>query len=217
LRSGDTLLARAERQGEQLLWGAKDLLHEILESAAWNLAGVWAGSQPASANTPEFLAELIRQKVGEHARAMLELLSHLRSDLEQTLQSAKEISFDAGHFRDQLPVPTGLPVLDPKPVADKLVLQKPVLLATLGQRLLRRYIRPRLKDQIGPALADLLSLYRHQLRTWFQEALAESREAYTSTAGVYSARLEHRRSEPISPESSERVKKDIQELENWAS
>lgn len=146
---------------------------------------------------------------------LAELLSSARSELSNALQQAHEAVPGAKDSPETLPTPGGAPIPDLTPVTAHLVLKRPLVLSKLGTRLVRRYLRRQLEAELGPAIAELLSRYRRQLREWFRRSVVELRDGFVARAGIYRAQLEVLNAPPATAAARGQVEADLRVLQNW--
>ena len=114
-------------------------------------------------------------------------------------------------------MPAGAPIPGLTPLIDRLNLNRPALLSKLGKRLIHRHIRQQLETELEPAMTELLSRYRRQLREWFGKSMVELRDGFAARADVYRAQLEGRAS-PAGPAAAKAdLEADLLVLQNWGT
>lgn len=217
LRKADVLIETAERDGNEIMDEVTTLADEIISVAASDLAAAWIADDGMAVDALKTFSVSVNRSLTVQVANLTELFSSLRSQLDQTLQLARQVLPAARDDLERLPTPAGAPVADLTTLTQGLFLKRPALLSSLGTGVLRRHTRQRLETQLDRSLPEFLSRYRAQLREWFWRFLAELREAFSARAGVYRAQLDLRATSSAAPTSAASLQADLQILRNWPS
>ncbi len=213
LRKADAFLEAAQRNSEPILDGVSSLSNDLLDAAAADLAANW--TSPEVIDTARAVSAVANRVLTSQVVKLAEVLSSARLELSQTLKLAHEAVLGAGGGPETLPMPAGAPIPGLTPLIDRLNLKRPALLSKLGKRLIRRHIRQQLETELEPAMTELLSRYRRQLREWFGKSMVELRDGFASRAGIYRAQLEGRASPAGIVETRTDLEATLSTLQNW--
>src|SRR5207247_10293780 len=91
---------------------------------------------------------------------------------------------------EQLPKPTGMPMMDVNEISQKTVIEKPRLLSFLGKGVLASHIRRKLETEYDRTLLEFLSLYANRLRRWMEHSINGLRNAFNAFADMHRAHFE---------------------------
>src|SRR5204862_4148796 len=132
LRNGDRILERA--QGESFLLTQKitKMQRAIIDIAAQRIAAVMTESNHADAAS--IFSETLTSLIAEPVAATLRLIEQTREALAKAMELAASASGRSAP--EQLPKPTGMPMMDVNEISQKIVVEKPRVLSLLGKGML---------------------------------------------------------------------------------
>src|SRR5207247_4756084 len=110
----------------------------------------------------------------------------------QALAKAMEMvaSASGGDAPEELPKPTGMPMMDVSEISQKIAIEKPRLVSLLGKNVLAAHVRRKLESEYERALLEFLSLYANRLRRWMEQSINALRTAFNAFADMYRAHFE---------------------------
>ena len=217
LRGASAILESAEKEGRTLGYNTRALAPSALQAVATDIASAWLnGANPAPDVTGIFSASL-KQFLAQVIAAFVQSVEEVRGRLASSLEQAHAVSGSRRGPPEELPKAAGLPIMDSSPLAARLKLQKPPLLALLGRGELRRFAESKLCGQLEDSLAEFFNLAGKRLEQWHNDALAELRDAFDARAGVYRAVLAQGQRATAENVSEADVTRDLFALENWGS
>ncbi len=185
------------------------LTDRILAAAARSMSDAWRGDGVARLDAAAFLAAAGGEQMARLADAAGKSLARLRAELQEALQAAAAAVGAGQEAAAEIPVPSGLPILDLAAGLPAAQMRRPWP-AILSPRLASRIARSRLSRQFGPRLAALLEQHVRQLDQWRLRALDEMRRSFTARADLYRAQGERG---PDGPDRAA-IERDIKWLES---
>jgi hypothetical protein len=116
---------------------------------------------------------------------------------------------------EELPKPTGMPMMDANEISQKIAVEKPRVLSLLGKSVLASHIRRKLETEYDRALLEFLSLYANRLRRWMEQSINALRNAFNAFADVHRA---HFGITPVSAlHDASTMQNDIRVLHEWGT
>ena len=149
--------------------------------------------------------------LAEPVAGILRSIKQTRDALDEAMQVAASAS--DGTTPDELPKPSGMPMLDVSEISKKIVIEKPAVLSLLGKGMLASHVRRKLETEYDRALLEFLSLYANRLRRWMEQSISSLRTAFTASADMHRAQFENAPA-PGSPDISA-VQNDLRILREW--
>ena len=117
---------------------------------------------------------------------------------------------------EELPKPTGMPVLDVNEISQIIVIEKPQILSFLGKSMLASHIRRKLATDYDRALLEFLSLYANRLRRWMEQSINAVRNAFAAFADMHRAHFEAPPAVAGATDPSA-IQNDLRLLRQWES
>jgi hypothetical protein len=152
----DRVLERAQGESFFLTRKIAKMHQAILDIFAQRIAAALSNSQDV--DTTALFSETLSQMIAEPVAATLRCIEHTRDALTKAIQSAAASSKRG--VPEDLPRPSGMPMLDVHEFSQTIVIEKPRLLLLLGQGAVASKIRRQLEQQYDRALLEFLSLTR---------------------------------------------------------
>lgn len=140
--------------------------HAIIEVAAERIAAALIESDDVDASS--VFSETLTQMIAEPVAATLRSIEQTRDALAKAMDVVASAS--SGDAPEELPKPTGMPMMDVNEISQRIVVEKPRLLSLLGKGVLASYVQRKLETQYDRALLEFLSLYANRLRRWRSRA-----------------------------------------------
>ena len=156
-------------------------------------------------------AETLTTTLTEPVAGVLRSIEQTRDTLAEAMHVAASVSGRSAP--DELPKPSGMPMLDVSEISKKIVIEKPVMLSLLGKGVLTSYIRRKLENEYDRALLEFLSLYANRLRRWMEQSVNALRNAFTAFADVHRAHFEAALASGSADTSA--VQNDLRMLREW--
>jgi len=210
LRDGERTLERAQGECFFLTRKITKMQRAIIHVAAERIAAALIKSDDVDA--PSIFAETLTQMIAEPVAATLRAIEETRDTLANAMNTAASAS--GGDAPEELPQPTGMPMIDVNEISQKIVIEKPRLVSLLGKGVLASYIQRKLETYYGRALLEFLSLYANRLRRWMEQSINELRNAFTAFADMLRARFEAAATGLPSQDSST-IQNDLRVLQTW--
>lgn len=149
--------------------------------------------------------------LAEPVGGVLHSIEQTRDPLDEAMQLAASAS--NGTALDELPKPTGMPMLDVSEISKQIVIEKPAVLSMLGEGMVASYARRKLESEYGGALLEFLSLYANRLRRWMEQSINAPRNGFAAFADTYRVHLE---GTPVSAFAEmSAVQTDLQISRDW--
>jgi hypothetical protein len=126
------------------------------------------------------------------------------------------VSASDGDAPEELPTPTGMPMMDVNEISQKIALEKPRLLSLLGKSVLASHVRRRLETEYDRALLEFLSLYANRLRRWIEQSINALRNAFNAFADMHRAHFETA-SLAAGVFDKSAIQNDLRVLREWGS
>jgi hypothetical protein len=161
----------------------------ILDAAAQEIAAQWRRDRAQQADAAAVIISCGGQQVNGLATEVAKSLTRLREKLVSVLRSAAAA---VGHRQEEgadIPVPSGMPILDLSLHLRETPLRRPRL-ALLSKKMALRNARRQLAVLLGSRLADLLARYVRQMGQWRLQILDEMRRSFGARVGFYRVRCE---------------------------
>jgi GTP-binding protein EngB required for normal cell division len=167
----------------------RDFADQALAAAAIHVVNNGANHWPSAESAAIMVQEVLVQAAAEQASVVLAALETLARELARTLRAtAQDLGFAEVHEEEDL-----LSALKEMPKLDvgtlRLVLRPPLLLR-LSKSWASRRIERRLRQQIGPTVAEAFSSFGSLLDAWARRALTELQLRFDSHADGYRAHLD---------------------------
>lgn len=210
LREGDRVLERAQGESFFLTRKIAKMHQAIIDIVAQRIAAELSNSEDVDAGS--IFSETLTQMIVEPVAATLRSIEHTRDELMKATRLAAATS---GHGTpEELPRPTGMPILDLHEISQRIVIEKPRILLLLGQGVVASRIRRQLEQQYDRAFLEFLSLYANRLRRWMEQSISALRNAFNAFADTYRAHFE---AAPLAPGLSEEsaIQNDLRILREW--
>jgi len=212
LRSANTVLEEAEKEGRKLANAFRSLSSAVLQLASVEIAAAWenkTGDERALFTL--CLSRFLTQKSG----LFLESVRSARLKLASVLQEAEAALVSRGRLPDELPNAGELPSMDCTIIANKVELERPTLWSVLGKKWMQHFVVTRLSRQIGGLTDEFFDLGAKRLDQWHRHALNELRKAFNARAGIYRTQTDGGESNLIAECNSGEIEADLNLLQNW--
>ena len=133
-------------------------------------------------------SETLTQMLAEPVAATLRSLEQTRDAL---VKAMAVVASDSGRdAAEELPKPTGMPMVDVNEISQIIVIEKPRILSLLGKSMLASHVRRKLATDYDRALLEFLSLYANRLRRWMEQSINALRNAFAAFADMHRAHFE---------------------------
>jgi predicted GTPase len=209
LRNGDRILERAQGESFFLTRKITNMRRAIIDIAAQRIAAAMAESNDA--DPVSIFSETLRQMVTEPVAATLRSIEQTRDALAKAIDVV--ISASGRDAPEQLPKPTGMPMMDINEISKQIVIEQPALLSLLGRAMLAPYVRRRLENDYDRTLLEFLSLYANRLRRWMEQSINALRNAFTEFADVHRAHFAVAQAAGVSDTLA--LQNDLRILREW--
>ena len=186
LRNGDRILERAQGESFFLTKKITKMQRAIVEVAAERIAAALIESDDVDASS--IFSETLTQMIAEPVAATLRPMEQTRDALAKAMDAVASAS--SGDAPEELPKPTGMPMMDVNEISQKIVVEKPRLLSLLGKGALASHVRRKLETEYDRALLEFLSLYANRLRRWMEQSINALRNAFNAFADMHRAHFE---------------------------
>jgi GTPase Era involved in 16S rRNA processing len=208
-RNGDRTLERAQGESFFLTRKITKMQRPIMDVAAEQIAAALIESDDA--DVASIFAETLMQMIAEPVAGTLRSIEQTRDALAKVMDVV--VSASGRDLPEQLPKPTGMPMMDVNEISQKIVIEKPRVLSFLGKGVLASHIRRKLETEYDRALLEFLSLYANRLRRWMEQSINALRNAFNAFADMHRAHFE---ATPVSalPDAST-IQNDLQILREW--
>lgn len=208
LRNGDRILERAQGESFFLTRKITDMRRAIIDIAAQRIA---AAKESNDQNAASIFSETLTQMVAEPVAATLRSIEQTREALAKAMDVVASAS--DGEGPEQLPKPTGMPMMDINEISQTIVVEKPRLLSLLGAGVLTSHVRRKLESEYDRTLLEFLSLYANRLRRWMEQSINALRNAFGEFADIHRTHFDAA-SAPGLPDTPA-VQNDLRVLREW--
>lgn len=181
LRNGDRILERAQGESFFLTRKITNMRRAIIDIAAQRIAAAITESNDQDAAS--IFAETLTQMIAEPVAATLRSIEQTREALTKAMDVVASAS--DGQGPEQLPKPTGMPMMAINEISQTIVVEKPRLLSLLGAGVLTSHVRRKLESEYDRTLLEFLSLYANRLRRWMEQSINALRNAFSEFADVH--------------------------------
>jgi GTP-binding protein EngB required for normal cell division len=211
LRNGDRILERAQGEAFFLTRKIAKMQSEVIDAAAQKIAAELVDSDNVEAAS--IFAETLTTALTEPVGGILRSIEQTRDTLAEAMHVAASVT--GRGTPDELPKPSGMPMLDVSEISKKIVIEKPAVLSLLGKGMLTSHVRRKLETEYDRALLEFLSLYANRLRRWMEQSVYALRNAFAESADMHRSQFENA---PVSssPDTSA-VQNDLRVLREWES
>jgi hypothetical protein len=182
----------------------------IIDVAAERIAAALIASNDV--NAPSIFGETLMQMIAEPVAATLRAIEQTRDTLANVMDAAASAS--GRDAPEELPQPTGMPMIDVNEISQKIVIEKPRLVSLLGKGMLASHVRRKLEAEYDRALLEFLSLYANRLRRWMEQSINELRNAFAAFADMHRAHFEPAPTGVPSQDNST-IENDLRVLQTW--
>jgi GTP-binding protein EngB required for normal cell division len=167
---------------ERLEWSG--LGEKILDAAAQKTTEKWRSDRVQQADATEAIISCGNPEVARLASEVAKALVLLRGNLTNILQAAASAAGLRQDEDDNIPMISGMHVLDLSAYLRETPLRRPGL-AVFSKSMAYRNTRRQLAERIGHGLTDLLDKYVRQIEQWRLQTLAEMRQVFAMRANFY--------------------------------
>jgi hypothetical protein len=185
--SGDALAKLETAQRQQTEW--PDLSEKVLDAAAHEIVDEWRRNGPPTVDAAANVVSGGNKQAGRLAAEIAGSLELLRESLKGVLQDAAAATGSPREEAADLPVPTGMPVLDLAGNLPETALYRPWWVHMPGGMAFRS-TRELLTRRLGPRLTSQMKQYTMQLERWRSEMLAQLRRSFTAKVDFCRAQCE---------------------------
>ena len=211
LRNGDRILERAQSESFFLTRKIAKMHRAIIDIAAERIAAALTAS--AEVDAAAVFAETFTRLLAEPVAATLNSIEQIREALAKAMQVAASLS--GQDAPDELPKPSGMPLVDLNEISQNIVVEKPRLLSLLGKSALTWHVQRKLESEYDRALLEFLSLYANRLRRWMEQSINALRNAFTNFADMYRAHFEVATDSDLTDVSD--LQNDLRVLHEWGT
>src|SRR5436190_19031187 len=210
LRNGDRILERAQGECFFLTKKIAKMQRAIIDVAAERIATAVTDSDDIDVSS--IFSETLTHMLAEPVAATLRSLEQTRDALVKAMDLVASASgLDAS---EELPKPTGMPMVDVNEISQIIVIEKPRILSLLGKSMLASHVRRKLQADYDRALLEFLSLYANRLRRWMEQSINALRNAFSAFADMHRAHFE------VSPDGAgwfdkSDLQNDLRLLREW--
>jgi GTPase Era involved in 16S rRNA processing len=207
LRNGDRILERAQGESFFLTQKIAKMHRAIIDIAAERIATAFCEADDVDA--PSIFGETLTSLIAEPVAATLRSIEQTRGALAEAMQIAASAS--GRESPDELPKPTGMPMVDVNEISQKITVEKPRALSLLGKSALAWHVQRKLETEYDRALLEFLSLYANRLRRWMEQSINALRNAFTEFADIHRAHFEV----APAPSDTSEIQRDLWILREW--
>jgi small GTP-binding protein len=209
LRNGDRILERAQGESFFLTRKITNMRRAIIDIAAQRIAAAITESNDQDAAS--IFSETLTQMIAEPVAATLRSIEQTRDVLAKAMDVVASAS--DGDGPEQLPKPTGMPMMDINEISRRIVVERPRLLSLLGTGVLTSRVRRRLENDYDRTLPEFLSLYANRLRRWMEQSTNALRNAFTEFADMHRAHFDVAQAAGLSDTPA--LQNDLRILREW--
>ena len=182
----------------------------IIDVAAERIAT--AVTESDDVDVCSIFSETLTQMLAEPVAATLRSLEQTRDALVKAMDVvASDSGLDAS---EELPKPTGMPMVDINEISQIIVIEKPRILSLLGKSLLASHIRRKLATDYDRALLEFLSLYANRLRRWMEQSINALRNAFNAFADMHRAHFDAAQAVAGTTDASA-IENDLRIMREW--
>ncbi|MBX6326834.1 MAG: hypothetical protein IRY93_12455, partial [Chthoniobacterales bacterium] len=210
LRNGERILERAQGEAFFLTKKIAKMQRVIIDVAAERIAV--ALMQSNDADVSSIFSETLTQMISERVIATLRSVEQTREILAKAMQNIASCSRNA--VPDELPRPTGMPMLDVDEFCRAIQIKKPRLAALFGRTAMAAHVRRKLQQQYDRPVAEFLGLYANRLRRWMEQSIQALRNAFNAYADMYRAQFLPVPAGADLPDK-QALQRDLQTLRHW--
>lgn len=157
-------------------------------------------------------SQTLTQRLAEPVAATLRSLEQTRDALVRAMDV---VVVDSGRdAAEELPKPTGMPMVDINEISQIIVIEKPRILSLLGKSMLASHVRRKLATDYDRALSEFLNLYANRLRRWMEQSINALRNAFAAFADMHRARFEATPGTAV-PADRSAAENDLRILRKW--
>ena len=182
----------------------------IVEVAAERIAAALIESDDVDASS--IFSETLTQMIAEPVAATLRPMEQTRDALAKAMDAVASAS--SGDAPEELPKPTGMPMMDVNEISQKIVVEKPRLLSLLGKGALASHVRRKLETEYDRALLEFLSLYANRLRRWMEQSINALRNAFNAFADMHRAHFDAAQAVAGTTDASA-IENDLRIMREW--
>jgi GTP-binding protein EngB required for normal cell division len=186
LRNGERTLEHAQGESFFLTRKIAKMHRGIIDIAAQRIADALTEADTVDASS--IFSETLTQMLAERVAATLRSLEQTRDALTKTMDVVASAS--GPDAPEELPKPTGMPMMDVSEISQKIAIEKPRLVSLLGKNVLASHVRRKLESEYDRALLEFLSLYANRLRRWMEQSINALRTTFNAFADMYRAHFE---------------------------
>ena len=186
-RLNEALAELEAAQRERPAWPG--LPEKIMDDAAQEIAVEWRKKGAVQVDAAAKIISGGSKQIVRIAGDIVKSLAQLRENLASALWSVAVVAGSRQDDAAEIPVPSGMPILDLSAGLPETPLRKPPL-GFLLRGLAIRSARAQLDSQFGPRLASLLNQYAKQLTIWRLHVLTLMRRSFTARADFYRVQCE---------------------------
>jgi GTP-binding protein EngB required for normal cell division len=209
LRCSHTVIEVASKHGRILRERFDRLGPAALRAAAVDIAGEWRGG---NADTIGTLIQSLNRFLSEQSAAFVRSVEEVRRDLARVLKKASVAFGSSGEAPEELPEPSGLPMVDLAQLTERVQLRKPLL---PGKFALRRFAESRLLTQLGAEMSELMRTTGSRLEDWHRQAVEDLRKAFDRFAARDRAKIAQAETVELESGNVPKIEADLAILERW--
>ena len=210
LCNGDRILERAQGESFFLTKKITKMQRAIVDVAAERIAAALIESDDVDASS--IFSETLTQMIAEPVAATLRPMEQTRDALAKAMDAVASAS--SGDAPEELPKPTGMPMMDVNEISQKIVVEKPRLLSLLGKGALASHVRRKLETEYDRALLEFLSLYANRLRRWMEQSINALRNPFNAFADMHRAHFDAAQAVAGTTDASA-IENDLRIMREW--
>jgi GTP-binding protein EngB required for normal cell division/ABC-type transporter Mla subunit MlaD len=200
-----------ERLVDEIPWLSDLALARAAAQIAERAAGERDQDSPLTAEVVAILTSVAAEKARELSETLERLPRHLAESLDRAAQ-ALDVQGAPG-AEELASAVREMPRLDLGGIHLDLRFK---FLSAFGKGIARRRVEQRLRDQVGPTVADSFSSYGRLLRAWAMNALEEMQRRFNAHADAYRAQLGRLTSGAgTSVQETDAIRRDLKRLAQW--
>jgi hypothetical protein len=186
LRKSDRMLERAQGEAFFLTKRITKMQRAIIDVAAERIAD--ALTEADTVDAASIFSETLTQIIAEPVAATLRSIEETREALAKAMDVV--VSASDSDAPEELPKPTGMPIMDLNEVSQMIAIEKPRMISLLGKSVMASHVRRKLETEYDRALLEFLSLYANRLRRWMEQSINALRDAFAAFADMHRAHFE---------------------------
>lgn len=188
-----------------------ELTNKMVDQLVREISAAWKEHPDSADDTHKIAAESLERFFASTAEEVAGNLLRLRSSLISALKQPNTRGTGTDEILNDLPLPTGLPMVDTSAIVARLQVHPPTL-GFLAPRVRSHGIRKQVEASIAGEAAKAIHRYGKQLDDWRLRYLQELRSAFTVAMDLYQANHVHVPRDE-SPQSATNLQQDIDRLE----